>query len=254
VKRPHPYRRPRSTLSIFGVSYLYKRNPYVVAWWSAAFPGFGHIMLNQYVRGVLLTLSEVIINTLANINSGMVYSFCGNFDMARSLIHPRWAIGYLLIYLFSIWDSYRSTLTQNKLCHLAEHENVRMTGFLLHPLGIQYVEQKKPYAAAICSFVFPGLGQLYNHRFALAFYAIFWWWFYISFSHVHESLVELLHGHLQQSNTILQPHWLMFMPSVLGGATYHAYATAVEHNQLFLVEQRQHLTDYYKNSNVQVFP
>lgn len=55
--------------------------------------------------GVLLTLSEVIINTLANINLVMVYSFSGNFAMAKQVLHTGWLFGYMFIYFFAIWDS-----------------------------------------------------------------------------------------------------------------------------------------------------
>ncbi len=57
-----------ATLSVYGITHLHRQNPYMVAWWSATFPGFGHYMLNQYIRATLLTLSELIINTLSRVN------------------------------------------------------------------------------------------------------------------------------------------------------------------------------------------
>ncbi|PYI52517.1 hypothetical protein DLM86_20285 [Paenibacillus flagellatus] len=241
-------------VSFFGVSYLQRQNPFMVAWWSAAFPGFGHMVLNQYFRGILLTLSEVVINTLARINEGMVYSFCGQFELAKSTIAPRWTFGYVIIYLFAIWDSYRSAVVQNKLIALAEAENVRINRFALHPVEVQYLEPKSPFAASVSSFFFPGLGQLYNHRLCLAFYGMFWWWVYMGLSRSHESLIALLQGRLADSIAMLHPHWLLFMPSVMGGAVYHAYSTASEHNRLFRIEQRQHFAERYRHSDVRIFP
>jgi TM2 domain-containing membrane protein YozV len=218
------------------------------------FPGFGHYLLNQYIRGTLLTLSELITNTLAHINEAIVFSFCGQFEMAKAIIEPRWAFGYIMIYFYAIWDSYRSTLTQNKLCQLAEFDNSPFPLINLHPLEIQYLEQKNPITAAVYSFFFPGLGQLYNHRWGLAFYAIFFWWFYLTLSRAHESMLNLFLGNIQESIAMLDPHWLLFMPSVIGGSVYHAYMTALEHNRLYRLEQRQYLLTRYRFSKVHIFP
>lgn len=79
----NPSRRPLAKLSMFGITSMHRRNPLVIAWWSAAFPSFGHFLLNQYLRGTFLTLSEVIFNTLSHINEAIVYSFCGRIDQAQ---------------------------------------------------------------------------------------------------------------------------------------------------------------------------
>jgi hypothetical protein len=66
-------------------------------------------------------------------------------------------------------------------------------------------------------------------------------------------MLYLFIGNTQESITILHPHWLMFLPSIVGGATYHAFITAIEHNRLFQLEQRQFLTERYLNSNINIF-
>lgn len=246
-------RRPLATISMLGITHLHRQNPYIVAWWSAAFPGFGHFLLNKYLRATLLTLSEFFINTFAHINESIVYTFCGKFEMVKSTLDPRWVLGYITIYLFSIWDSYRSAVIQNKICHLAELENEPLQNMYVHPLEIQYLEQKKPWLAGLLSFFFPGLGQLYNHRFVLAFYVIFWFWLYVSLSRAHESIIHLINGNIQMSKAILGMHWLLFMPSVIGGAVHHAFITAIEHNRLYKIEQRQFLGKRYQDYNVHIF-
>lgn len=40
-------RYPLSKISVYGISEIKQQNPYMVAWWSAIFPGFGHYLLNQ---------------------------------------------------------------------------------------------------------------------------------------------------------------------------------------------------------------
>ncbi|WP_078378470.1 DUF5683 domain-containing protein [Sutcliffiella halmapala] len=246
-------RRPLANINMFGITHLKQQNPYMVACWSAIFPGFGHYLLNQYIRATLLTLFEVVINTLARINEAMIYSFCGKFELAKLVLEPKWAFGYLAIYLIAIADSFRSALYQNKLWHLARADNKPIISLKISTSEIQYLEKKSPITGAIYSFFFPGLGQLYNHRFGLGFYAMFWWWVYLSLSRMHESFLSLLHGRLYDSISMLHPHWLLFMPSVMGGSIYHAYRTTVEHNQLFRIEQRQHLSARYQNSKIRIF-
>lgn len=240
-------RYPLSKISVYGISEIKQQNPYMVAWWSAIFPGFGHYLLNQYTRATLLTIFEVTMNTLAHINEAMVYSFCGKFELAKAILEPRWAFGYVCIYLIAIGDSFRSAHYHNKLSHLARLEKTPISNIKIFPSEIQYLQKKSPIMGIIYSFFFPGLGQLYNHRFGLAFYAIFWWWFYLSFSKMHEGFLALLLGHFDQSISILNPHWLLFMPSVMGGSIYQSYRTTIEHNELFRLEQRRYLSKKYEN-------
>lgn len=242
-----------ATIHTLGTTFIQQHNPIMIAWWSAVFPGFGHYLLNQYVRATLLTLSEVFINTFAHINEAMVFSFCGKFEQALLILEPKWAFGYLTTYLVTIWDSYRSTLYQNKLCHIAYLENHSVSRLKIIPNEIQYIERKKPFISAIYSFFFPGLGQLYNHQVGLAFYAMFWWWIYITFSNLHEAILTLVLGSLADSSSILHPHWLLFMPSVLGGSIYQAYVTTIGHNKLYRIAQRQHLTERYRQNRPRIF-
>ena len=179
----------------------------MIAWWSVAFPGFGHYMLNQYFRATILTLVEVIINTLAHVNEAIVYTYCGQFELAKSILKPNWALGYIIIYFYTIWDSYRSPLIQNKMCHLAEFENQRLDNIIFTSSELQYLELKSPVTAAIYSFFFPTLGQLYNHRFLLGFYGILWWWIYLTLSHAHESLHMIILGNIEGSISVLHHQW-----------------------------------------------
>ncbi|WP_028608538.1 hypothetical protein [Paenibacillus harenae] len=254
MEEKHRPRRPRARISAYGITSIRWISPYMVAWWSAAFPGFGHYLLNKYIRATLLTLSEVIFNTLAHINESLVYSFSGRFQAAVEVLEPRWAYGYLLIYMIALWDSYRSCLENNRLFQLAELENSRIRPFLLGKSEIHYLEKKSPVKAALFAFAFPGMGHLYNHRIGLAFYAIFWWWVYLSLSGLHVSAYLLFYGKLQASTQILHPHWLLFMPSVIGGAIYHSFTIAIEHNRLFRIEQRQYFAERYGASPIRIFP
>jgi hypothetical protein len=191
---------------------------------------------------------EVIINSLAHINEAIVYSFCGQIEMAKAVLKLPWILGYIIIYFFTIWDSYRSALEHNKLRQLAELENEPIQAVFLNTWEFQYLEQKNPVTAAVYSFLFPGLGQLYNHQLGIGFWAILWWWIHLTLSRAHESLLYMLLGNFPEATAVLKPQWLLYMPSIIGGSVYYAYITALEHNRLYRREQRQFLAERYPNS------
>ena len=61
-------RRYIAYISTFGTTQLHLRNPFVIACWSAAFPGLGHLLLSKYLRGYLLFLWEIFVNVNGHIN------------------------------------------------------------------------------------------------------------------------------------------------------------------------------------------
>jgi hypothetical protein len=241
-------RRPFGSVGPAGITFLQPHNPNVVAWWSAAFPGFGHLLIHRYVPGVLLTMSEVIINTLGHVNEAMVYSFCGQFELAKQIVNPEYMYGYMAMYFWSICDSRRSA---NEMCRLSEVAAIGRTGagrsYRLSMWGIDYLARRRPALGALCSGIFPGLGQLYSGRLFLAFYAIFWWWIYAVNSNVYLVVLELFHGRVAGTTAMLAPHWLLFMPSVMGGAIYHGHYAARENNRFFRAEQRRYLEAHYQS-------
>ncbi|RAP74313.1 hypothetical protein DL346_24500 [Paenibacillus montanisoli] len=240
-------------LSGNGMTYIWRRSPFTVMWLSAAFPGFGHVLMNQYARGLLLTLSEVAINTLGHVNEAMVYTFCGQFELAKSVLEPRWMYGYLIVYFFSMWSSYRTAFTMNRLSHLAELENTPMTRLHITNFDIQFLERKNPIMAAMWSFFFPGLGFLYNQRIFLGIYAIAWWWIKGTMAHAYDSLFLLFSGRIAESIAVLNPQWLLFMPSVLGGSIYYSYTQTVDQNHLFMVEQKRFFVEQYRGGMIHRF-
>lgn len=246
---------PRRILSVIGpggVTYLKYKNPLAVVWWSAAFPGFGHLFISQYVRGTLLTLAEVILNTLAHINQALMYSYSGRFAMAKNILDIRWAVAYMLIYMLAMWDSYVNAKSLNKAYRMALLENARIAPGGVYTRDIQFLDRRSRLSAALMSLFFPGMGQFYNQRIGLALYALCWWGVYTTFSLVPVSLHRLLLGDLPGSLEVLRCHWLLFMPSVAGGAAYHAFETAGDHNQLLRMEQRQYLQERYRDTDIRI--
>ncbi|MEI7026389.1 hypothetical protein [Paenibacillus sp. y28] len=245
AKQANAPRRSRFLMSSDGMTYLRWQNPFMVAWWSAAFPGFGHFLLHHYIRGFLLCFWEVVINTMAHINEAMVYSFCGQFELAKQVLDPRWLFGYVIIYLFAICDSYRYAVESNQQYHLAEMEAARMVPFVIRPFNIVYLSKKRPWIGSFCSLMFPGVGQLYLNRLSLGFYGLFWWLVYMSLSRSHESFLLLIQGRLGESAAVLNPHWLLFMPSVIGGSVCDAYTASRDYNRMFREEQTQYFQERY---------
>lgn len=245
-------RRYTAHVSVLGTTQIHLRSPYISAWWSAAFPGFGHLLLSKYIRGFVLFIWEVIINLQANINLAIVYSFQGQFEMAKDVVDTRWLLAYMPVYLFGIWDSYRTTVDLNKIYILAEREEHRFNSFSIGSVEINYLDKRNPVLAGIWSLFIPGLGQLYIHRILTAFFIIIWVAIFLYYSHVLEATTLLLLGKIQQSTSVLHPEWLLFLPSIIGFSFFDSYVNTVENNKLFEREQRNFLKDSYQRSDFQL--
>jgi len=76
-------RRQVAYVSILGMTQLHLRNPYVIAWWSAAYPGLGHLLLSKYLGEFLLFIWEITVNLKAHVNLAILYTFTGRFEMAK---------------------------------------------------------------------------------------------------------------------------------------------------------------------------
>ncbi|TLS49025.1 hypothetical protein FE782_27500 [Paenibacillus antri] len=245
-------RRFKAYVSGLGTTQLHLRNPWIVAWWSAAFPGFGHLLLSKYVRGYLLFVWEVLVNINANVNLAMVYSFQGQLDLAKDVLNTRWLLAYIPVYIFGIWDSYRTTVDLNKVYLLAERENHEFNSFAIGPLEINYLDKRNPKMSVLWSLVMPGLGQLYIHRVATAAFVIIWFVAFLYLSHALEGVSHLFLGQVEQATAVLKPEWLLFLPSVMGFSVYDAYVNTVENNKLFDSEQKKYLQRQYQRPSFRV--
>ncbi|WP_442597191.1 hypothetical protein [Neobacillus sp. D3-1R] len=245
-------KRYKAHVSILGTTQIHLRNPYIIAWWSAAFPGFGHMILSKYLRGFTLFIWEVVINLKANVNLSMNYSFQGNIDMAKEVLDTRWLLIYIPVYIFAIWDSYRTTVDMNNVYMLAEHENHPFNTFSIGALEINYLDKRNPVLSFLWSLFMPGLGQLYIHRIVTAFFVIIWSVVFFYFSHALEAISLLFLGEVQQATSIIKPEWLLFFPSLYGFAVFDSYINTVENNKLYEKVQRGFLTKNYQNPNFQI--
>ncbi|WP_416148566.1 hypothetical protein ACM26V_20115 [Salipaludibacillus sp. HK11] len=245
-------RRFKAYVSIFGISQFHLQNPYIIAWWSAAFPGFGHILLSKYLRAFALIIWEVLLNNMANINHAIIYSFTGNFDMAKAVLEPKWMLLYLPVYIFTIWDSYRTTVDMNKITILAEREDANFNSFAIGSLEINYLDKRSPLMAVVWSLFTPGLGQLYTHRIISAIITLSFMIIFVYFSNVLLAIHFLFSGNIEQATEVIDPQWFLFIPSQIGFAVYASYVNTVEDNKLYEKEQRKFLKENYQQYRVKI--
>ncbi len=244
---PKP-RRKIAYLSILGTTQLHLRNPYVIAWWSAAFPGLGHLLLSKYLRGFLLFIWEVIINVYAHLNMAIFYTFTGRFQLAKEVLDTRWLLLYNAVYIFAIWDSYRTTNDINNNYILAAREDAEIQSFRVSSMEINYLDKRQPWVSALWSLLMPGLGQLYIHRLITAAFTLVWWIAILYFSNVLPSFHYTLLGDFRQAKAVLDEQWVMNVASVYMFSVYDAYVNTVENNKLFDWEQSKFLKRDYQNS------
>lgn len=234
-------RRIKAYHSCLGIAQLYARKPFVVAWWSAAFPGFGHMMLSRHLQGNLFFLFEIIINVNSKLNLAMVYTFCGKFESAKTVLDTRWILLYVPFYFFCIWDSYRSAIDMNQLNDLAKYEKLNVQAMAVTNYDICFLDKRHPLVAAIYSFFMPGLGQIYAKRTIPAITLLIWTLVISYFSKDLEATQRLISGDITGATRIVDGEWLLFFPSLIFGASYDALASTVEQNHIFTSEQKQYL-------------
>lgn len=242
-------RRTVAYVSLLGTTQLHLRNPFVIAFWSIAFPGLGHLLLSKYLRGFVLFLWEVFINYKAHINLLILYSFIGDFEKAKQVVDIEWMTLYVPTYIFAIWDSYRTTVDLNNSYRLAAREDAEIKPFKIGALEINYLDKRTPWVSAIWSLLIPGSGQLYIHRIVTALFVVVWWVVICYYSKVLPSLHYTFLGDFQQAKSVLDMQWFLNIPSLYFFSMYDAYTNTVSNNKLYDWEQSKFLKKHYQNSN-----
>jgi hypothetical protein len=247
TRQQHSARRPRAYVNILGTTQIHFRNPYVVALWSAIFPGAGHILLNKNIRGFILFIWEIFVNQLSHLNLAIFYSCLGNFAEAGRVLDTRWLLLYTPTYLFAVWDSYRTALDLNNQFVLAEREDAPVQPLIINAAGINYLDKSSPVASVAWSALSPGMGQLGVHRILPAFFLLGWWIATVYFSRVLPAVHYTLLGRFEQAKAVTDPQWLLNIPSIYLFSIYDAYVNTVEGNRLFEWEQAKYLKQNYQS-------
>lgn len=247
IKMP-TVRYPKARVGPLGYIGVHLRNPWIPAWWSTAFPGFGHLLLGYYTKGFLLIIWETIINSLAKINSLLYYSFTGQFELAKAVVDQRFMLLYCGLYVYAIWDSYRSTVELNKYTVLADREDEPFPTAAVALYNIFLLEKKKPLIGILWSALSPGLGHFYAHSLITGFFITI---LFIGMAWTSNLMLIVQHsfwGNFEQVKAIADPQRLLFLPSMYGFAMYSAYVDIVEHNKFFDAQQARYLKANFQQS------
>ncbi|TJY42011.1 hypothetical protein E5161_12530 [Cohnella pontilimi] len=247
MDHPQSARRIRAYMNPYGVTRLHLRNPWVIAFFSFSFPGFGHLLLERYLPAIILAGWEIFINTKANVNSGILYSLLGDFDKAKEVLDSKWLLLYVGIYMFTIWDSYRKTVDLNKQYILADREDAWMPHMRISALDINYMDKRNPLLALVWSVLAPGLGHLYVHKIVTGFLVFAFTVALIFQSHLLPAIHQTFVGDFEGARALLDMQWTLYLPSMYSFIFYDAYVTAVEDNVLFEKEQSQFLRTQYQH-------
>jgi len=246
-------RRYLANINAFGSSQLHLRNPLVIALWSVAFPGFGHFLLHKYLRGYALFIWELYINQKTLLNTAMMHSFNGNIQLAKSVLNEKYIYLYIPVYLFAIWDSYRTAVDENKLYLLAKRENAPFPIFVMNTFEVNYIDKKKPWLALVWSLGIPSMGQLYLHRMVSAAFTLIITLMIVEYSNFIEGFHLFFLGDIAASKAVIEPQWVLYMPSIYFFGVYDAYVNTVEHNKLFDREQANYLRKKYQSKDFVVY-
>jgi hypothetical protein len=82
--------------------------------WSIALPGFAQLLTGNLIKGILFVLLEFLVNVYSNFNKGIMFSFLGEPEMAMKVIDFQWLMFYPCLYMFAMWDAYRSVMPEEE--------------------------------------------------------------------------------------------------------------------------------------------
>lgn len=239
---------PRIKLYPFGIQYVALRNPWAPVWWSVALPGFGHLLMGQNVRGLILMSWEILVNVEGNLNMAIYYSLLGEIDQARAVVRYEWLIIYPLFYIFSMFDAYRTCLDLNRLATMERlQKRRRFDRVSASWVGTTYLSHRDPAMAAIWSAALPGAGQLYADRAVKSLTLMGWYLAVVWKSGLAHAAFHTLQGNLAGSDVQIDYEWLLFWPSIYLFGIADAYSEVVEQNRIVSEAFRWRMRKYLRN-------
>ncbi|SFE24940.1 hypothetical protein SAMN05216238_11144 [Lentibacillus persicus] len=82
--------------------------------WSIALPGFGQLLNERYIKGILFITLEFIVNVMGNFNTIILLSFNGQIQEAVNQTNYGWLMFYPCLYFFAMWDAYKDGRGESK--------------------------------------------------------------------------------------------------------------------------------------------
>lgn len=127
--------------------------------------------MDSYVKEFLFIIWEIIVNIKSNLNDSILYSFTGRFEMATKVLDNRWLLLYVAVFIYVVWDSYRSTVDLNKLSVLAEYSKSQII-----PVSLDSFEVLLGSFAALAAITLDTAGTelvLWSYPHRILFMAVF---------------------------------------------------------------------------------
>ncbi|HWI61438.1 MAG TPA: hypothetical protein VNT75_06360 [Symbiobacteriaceae bacterium] len=239
---------PRIKLYPMGLQYVSRRNPWMTVWWSVALPGFGHLLMGQNLRGLILMSWEILVNIQSNLNLAIYYSLVGQAEQAKAVVRHEWLILYPLFYIFSMYDAYRTCLDLNRLAameRLQKHRRFELIGSSW--LGTTHLSRRNPLMAALWSAALPGAGQLYAARGLKALTLMAWYLAVVLKSGLANATYHTILGDVAGADVQLDYEWLLFWPSVYLFGIADAYNESTEQNRIVDEAFRWRMRKYLRN-------
>jgi hypothetical protein len=225
---------------------LFVRNPWVTLWWSAAFPGCGHLMLCKFFTGFMLIGWEFYINVSAHVNEAIFYSMTGQFELAKSVLDTRLFLLYIGVYVFAMWDCYCLTVDLNELFLLADLNDAPIKPVAMTALELNYLDYRNPWNATWWTFFAPGLGYLKINRLPSAILIFIGFTVIVYYSRLLPALQATFYGDFARASALPNPEWLLFLPSFVGFTAHDVYIQTIALNKLFKREQSRYFADQYQ--------
>lgn len=222
--------------------------PGIIAWWSAASPGFGHMILGHYPIGIILIIHEIILNTLTGLNSAIFHSMTGDIEMAKQILNKKWIIAYICPYIFAICDSYFRTIQLNEDYRNAVRKGYAIVSRSYSFFGINKLDNKNPILAVIWSFLVPGVGHVYINRLPVII-LVPWFIVVVHLSNLLPSIHHALLGDFQHAILTIDPQWILHLPSLYGFMMYDAYVNSLANNQIYKLQLKHTLERNYQNQD-----
>lgn len=102
-------------ISGLAINYLDKRSPWVSAIWSLLAPGSGQLYIHRLISALFIYVWWIAICYYSNALPSLHYTLLGDFEQAKSVLDMQWFLNIPSVYLFSVYDAYANTVSNNKL-------------------------------------------------------------------------------------------------------------------------------------------
>ncbi len=90
--------------------------PWMTMLWSAVLPGAGCILTPRMNRALFLIPLWIITAYLSGLYPAVLYTFAGEFELAKSVLDIHWLLNIPSFWFFAIYEAYSCAVENNKLC------------------------------------------------------------------------------------------------------------------------------------------